>query len=152
MINDLPHRSSHHRCSIKKGVLKNFAKFTGKNICTRFCNLIKKETLAEVFSCEICEIFKNIFLTEHLQTTASVPLDTRSETWQLLSLLELNYTVSIFMKHSELYHLSVLLNSCSGIIWCIFFSTTLVVINRPTWHTFSRVLSNFKKLLTMRSF
>ena len=34
------------------------------------CNFIKKETLA-VFSCEFCEIFKNIFFTKHLRTTAS---------------------------------------------------------------------------------
>ena len=27
---------------------------------------IKKETLAQVFSCELCEIFKNTFFTEHL--------------------------------------------------------------------------------------
>ena len=26
-------RSSHQRCSIKTGVLRNFAKFTGKNLC-----------------------------------------------------------------------------------------------------------------------
>ena len=25
--------SSHRRCSVKKGVLRNFAKFTGKNLC-----------------------------------------------------------------------------------------------------------------------
>ena len=25
------------------------------------CNFIKKETLAQVFSCEVCEIFKNAF-------------------------------------------------------------------------------------------
>ena len=35
------------------------------------CNLIKKETLAQVFSCEFCEISKNTFITEHLWTTAS---------------------------------------------------------------------------------
>ena len=35
------------------------------------CNIIKKETLGEVFSCEFCEISKNTFLTEHLWTTAS---------------------------------------------------------------------------------
>ena len=34
-------------------------------------NFIKKETLAQVFSCEFCEISKNNFFTEHLQTTAS---------------------------------------------------------------------------------
>ena len=33
--------------------------------------LIKKETLAQVFFCGICEIIKNTFFTEHLWTTAS---------------------------------------------------------------------------------
>ena len=54
----------------KKGVLKNFAKFTGKYLCQSLffnkvagvCNSIKKGTLAQLFSCEFCEIFKNIFL------------------------------------------------------------------------------------------
>ena len=55
-------RSNHRRCSVRKGVLKNFAKFTGKHQCqSLFFNkvkgldlqLIKKETL--VFSCEFCE-------------------------------------------------------------------------------------------------
>ena len=32
---------------------------------------IKKETLAQVFSCEFCEISKNIFFKELLQLTAS---------------------------------------------------------------------------------
>ena len=35
------------------------------------CNFIKKETLAQVFSCEFCEISKNIFFIEHLRATAS---------------------------------------------------------------------------------
>ena len=34
------------------------------------CNIIK-DTLAQVFSCEFCEIFKNTFFTEHLWVTAS---------------------------------------------------------------------------------
>ena len=34
-------------------------------------NFIKKETLAQVFSCEFWEISKNIFFTEHLWATAS---------------------------------------------------------------------------------
>ena len=72
-------RSSHQRCSVKKGVLKNFAKFTEKHLCQSLyfnkvaeaCNFIKKETLAQVLSCEFCEIFKNTFFTEHLWATAS---------------------------------------------------------------------------------
>ena len=46
----------------KKGVLRNFAKFTGKHLC-QACNFIKKETLAQVFSCE--------FFTEPFHKTAS---------------------------------------------------------------------------------
>ena len=34
------------------------------------CNFIK-ETPAQVFFCEYCEIFKNTFFTEHLRETAS---------------------------------------------------------------------------------
>ena len=35
------------------------------------CNFIKKETLAQVFSGEFCEISQNFFSTENPQTTAS---------------------------------------------------------------------------------
>ena len=34
-------------------------------------NFLKKETLAQVFYCEFCEISKKAFFTEHLWTTAS---------------------------------------------------------------------------------
>ena len=55
-----------------KDVLRKFAKFTGKHLGqSLFFNFIKKETLAQVFSCEFCEIFKNIFFTEPLRATAS---------------------------------------------------------------------------------
>ena len=32
---------------------------------------IKKEALAQVFSCEFCQIFKNTFFTENLWPTSS---------------------------------------------------------------------------------
>ena len=72
------YRNSHQRCSVKKVVLRNFTKFTGKHLCQSLsfncrpqANFIKKETLAQVFSCEFCKISKNTFFTEHLWTTAS---------------------------------------------------------------------------------
>ena len=34
-------------------------------------NFIKKKTLAQVFSCEFCEIYKDAFFTKHLWMTAS---------------------------------------------------------------------------------
>ena len=54
----------------KKVVPRNFADFTGNQLClslffNRVAGLrsatIKKETLAQVFSCEFCEISKNTF-------------------------------------------------------------------------------------------
>ena len=38
------------------------------------CHFIKKETLAQMFSCEFCEISKSTLFTEHLWTTASESL------------------------------------------------------------------------------
>ena len=64
-----------------KKVFLNVTKFTGKHMCHSLffntvaggaCNFIKKETLAQVFLCEFCEIFKNTFFTEHLMETASL--------------------------------------------------------------------------------
>ena len=57
---------------MKTNVLKNLTKFTGKHLCQSL--FFKKETLAQVFPCEFCEIFKNTFSTEYLQTTTSVSL------------------------------------------------------------------------------
>ena len=56
---------------MKKGVLINFARFTGKHLCqSLFFNKVAGD--AQVFSCEFCEISKNTFLTEHVWATASV--------------------------------------------------------------------------------
>ena len=55
-----------------KGVFRNFAKLTGKHLCqslffNNVAGLIKKETLAKVFSCELYEISKDTFFLEHLR-------------------------------------------------------------------------------------
>ena len=47
--------------------------FVSTNISSRYdlmLHHLKKETLAQVFSCEFCEIYKNTLFTEHLWTTA----------------------------------------------------------------------------------
>ena len=41
-----------------------------------FKHTIKKEALAQMFSCEFCEISKNTFFTEHLWATASKQVTT----------------------------------------------------------------------------
>ena len=66
------YKSSRPEAFCKKGVLRNFAKFTGKHLCQSLfvnkfagrpeaCNVIKKEALAQVFSCELCETSNNTF-------------------------------------------------------------------------------------------
>ena len=66
----LINRSSRPDVFCKKGVLRNFAKFLGKHLYQSLffievaggaCNFTKKDTLAQVFSCEFCEISKNTF-------------------------------------------------------------------------------------------
>ena len=53
---------------MKKGVHRNFIKFIGKHLCrslfvnksadlSNACNFVKKETLAQVFSCEFKKKF-----------------------------------------------------------------------------------------------
>ena len=73
-------RSSHWKSPIKKGVIRNLARFKGKYLCKNLfliklkasaCSFIKKETLAEVFSCEFGKIYKNTFLILYLLATAS---------------------------------------------------------------------------------
>ena len=59
------YRSSHRRCSMEKDVLRNFTKFTEKNLCQsltfRPATFLRKKTVAQVFSCEFCKISKGIF-------------------------------------------------------------------------------------------
>ena len=38
------------------------------------CNFIRKQNLAQVFFCEICEIFNNTFLKEPLLETAKIKI------------------------------------------------------------------------------
>ena len=43
-----------------------------KNICERLLlNFIQKETPTQVFSCEFCELIKNTYFAEGLQTASS---------------------------------------------------------------------------------
>ena len=78
----------HGTCSIKKGVLRNCAKFTGKHQCKRLCfnkvvglrpvtilkeNLLHRKRISCTgLSCEFWKISKNAFFAEHLRTIASV--------------------------------------------------------------------------------
>ena len=59
-------KSSRLEVFCKKGVLRNFAKFLRVSFLIKLqastSNFVKKEILAQVFSCEFCEISKTTFL------------------------------------------------------------------------------------------
>ena len=78
------------RCSVKKVFLK-ISQNSQENTCVSVpfslklqaeaCNFIKKETLAQVFSCEFCEILKkNAAGTFESECCSSVTIRSVSET------------------------------------------------------------------------
>ena len=57
---------------MKKVVLRNLTKFTGKHLCQALgLQFFEKEALAQVLSCEFSKISKNAFFAKHLWTTDS---------------------------------------------------------------------------------
>ena len=77
-------RSSHRRCSVKKGVLRNLTKFTGKHLHqSLFFNKVaglrpptwlKNRLWRRCFPVNFTNFVRTPFLTEHLWTTASEDL------------------------------------------------------------------------------
>ena len=73
------------RCSVyRKGVLRDFTKFTGKHLCQKiFFNEVAclrpatllKKSMAQVFSCEFCKISKNTFFYKTPLVAASAHTD-----------------------------------------------------------------------------
>ena len=51
--------------SFKKGILKNYVKFSGKQLCWSVFFSYQKQTPTQV--CEYREIFENSFFIEHLR-------------------------------------------------------------------------------------
>ena len=64
-------RSSHCRCSVKKGVLKNFAKSTGKHLCLRSATWLKGLRSATVLKKRLWQTCFPVNFVKFLRT----PLD-----------------------------------------------------------------------------
>ena len=97
--------NSHQRCPIKKGL--------------RPATLLKKETLAQVFSYEFCEIFRNTFFTEHLWTTASAiflsifyTLDYVKYQWECLPQLQIRWGNKVHWTSWPHIHKRLMIGSC----------------------------------------
>ena len=97
---------------MKKAFLQNSQK-SQENTCASVSFLIKlqgpatllqKETLAEVLSCEFCEISKNTFFTEHLWATASIELPTILENISLENIMPLLGFYSDSCFYGDTFH------------------------------------------------
>ena len=65
-----------HRCSVTKGVLRNFTKFTGKHLCQRLffnkvaglrpATILKKRLWHRCFPVNFVKFLRTPFVTEHL--------------------------------------------------------------------------------------
>ena len=64
-------RSNRLEVFSKKGVLRNFAKYTGKHLCQSLlieaCNFIKKELWQRCFSVDFAKFLRTPFLTKHFR-------------------------------------------------------------------------------------
>ena len=58
------------------------------------CNVIKKETLAQVFSCEFCEIFRNILINKLMNKLPCVAI---------VFSLDLEHVLLAVVKLPEIY-------------------------------------------------
>ena len=82
LFTEFIYRSSHQRCSMRKGVLRNFAKFTGKHlgqslffnkvVGLRPAALLKRRLWPRCFPVNFVKFLRTPFFTEHLWATASV--------------------------------------------------------------------------------
>ena len=71
---------------LKKGVLRNLTKFTGKYLCqsllfNKVAGFIKKGSLAQGFSSEFCEISRNTFSYRTPQVTSSENTEIVNRSW-----------------------------------------------------------------------
>ena len=57
-------KSSHQKCSVKKDVLRNFAKFTGKHLCQSPATLLKKRLWHRSFTVSFMKFLRTPFFRE----------------------------------------------------------------------------------------
>ena len=113
---DKSYRSSHQSCSVKKSVLRNFKKFTGKHLCQslffnnvaglRPATLLKKRLWHRCFPVNFVKFLRTPFLTEYLWLLLMEIKDlwgkshVHSENfcWRVFSLLDSGVLDMIFTK------------------------------------------------------
>ena len=113
--------SLNQRCSttcksiLKMCLQKFLTKFRRKTpvLESLFKNLLKKETLVQLFSCEFCEISKNTFFTEHLLQSWRLLLLFIDLSLTFLSPLCSQLAIGTLYSVSLFYNLTNFYDSCS---------------------------------------
>ena len=139
------------RCSLE------FRKIHRKTPVPEACNFIKKETLAQVFSCEFCEISENTFLTEHFRTTGSeynrsnrlivgncsklTKKQQKTNKQQQKTIQQCNVIARSFWCQ--------LLKIFSAIVWCFEMLKVLMLYSKYTRKTFKNVIWCHSGVLTV---
>ena len=125
-------RSSSRMCSVRKVVLRNFAKLTGKHLCQslffnkvtgqRPATLLKKRFWYRCFLVDFGKFFKSTCFTEHLWKTAFVYLRIKFEDYRILIVIFVMKFSIVFVydlkltSHRILHYFSKVTNT----IWRIF--------------------------------
>ena len=105
-MTNLIDRSSNQRCSTKKGVLKNFAKFAGKQLCQSL--LFNKVaglrlwTLTQVFSCEFAKFLKIPFL-QNTSWRLLLILGRHDYCLNLRNIIKMKILCTVFIPHKYAY-------------------------------------------------
>ena len=114
--------SSRREVFCKKGVLRNFAKFTKTPVPESLynkvaCNFIKKETLVQLFSCEFCKIPNSTFSYRTPPVAASAVLGKRFLALPGTFYKVLNPLSSKLSKWSNTFKQFVWVWVCLTILW-----------------------------------
>ena len=95
-----------------------------ENPCARvsfYCNFIKKETMAQVFSCEFCKIFKNTFFYRTPPVAASNETSSRDSEKVNLFYLKFKTFMLIIYKLNKYLKSVFTLNAFQGFLSSIKF-------------------------------
>ena len=101
---DYPSEAVVQSCSVKK-VFLEISQNSQENTCARdsflikLQTLLKKESLAQVFSCEFWKISKNNFFTEHIRTTAAKN-SLKNDRFDKSSMNNILYFVTNYLKRT----------------------------------------------------
>ena len=114
-------RSSHQRCSVRKGILRNFAKFTGKHLChSLFFNKVVGLRPFQFF----------------LQNTSGDCFWIKSNALTMQGLLKVDHSENIWRRFASL---SISSNKCHKLPSCVYCHLSALVVCKtfnPIQHCF----------------